>query len=39
VLAVHGDAVDLGPLAAADWDVVLQRTFEQGVLLRAAPAR
>ena len=29
--------VDVGRLALGDWDVALQRAFEQGVLLRATP--
>ena len=38
VLAVLAPApVDVGPLALGDWDVGLQRAFEQGVLLRATP--
>lgn len=38
VLAVLGPApVDVGQLGLGDWDVALQRTFEQGLLLRATP--
>ena len=38
VLAVLGPApVDIGRLRLGDWDVVLQRSFEQGLLVRATP--